>query len=207
MASDILSVMVTKLREISRQAARKEIGQTAERILIEQGYEGATVEAITTAVGISQRTFFRYFATKDEAILIGYEILGEGLMERLRTAAVAEPWAALGEMFQFAIERHIDSRQRKRILTVQAIIETHPSLAGAYLKRLDTIQSELTVVLHERTPTLSWIQARVLVGAAFACFQTATATDAKEDGTALEAVLPETMRDLAHQLRTEYKQS
>ncbi|UEJ84635.1 TetR family transcriptional regulator (plasmid) [Brachybacterium halotolerans subsp. kimchii] len=192
--------MAKNLGDVSRQAVRREIGEVAESMLIERGYEGATAEAITEAVGISKRTFFRYFSTKDEALLVRYEAFGKELAERLRETASDDPWEALGGMFQLAVEQHAVPERRARILTLQAIIEEHSSLAGAYLKRLDTIQEQLADILLERMPDSSTTTARSLVGAAFACFRAAVAEDATDAARNLDTALPAAMEALARQV-------
>lgn len=59
---------------VSLRARRKAetwlaIHEAAASLALERGLENATVEATAEAAGISPRTFFNYFATKDDAVL------------------------------------------------------------------------------------------------------------------------------------------
>jgi AcrR family transcriptional regulator len=68
-----------------RRLVRADIGRVAINLFAERGFDAVTVDDIAAAAGISQRTFFRYFATKDEVVL-DYE---RRLHERL-VAVVAD---------------------------------------------------------------------------------------------------------------------
>ena len=57
------------LRERKRQATAAAIERAAVALVTSEGYEGATVEAMCARAGISLRTFFNYFPSKDHAIL------------------------------------------------------------------------------------------------------------------------------------------
>ncbi|MCL1872049.1 MAG: TetR/AcrR family transcriptional regulator [Promicromonosporaceae bacterium] len=57
------------LRERKKLARRGAIVDAAQRLVLADGLDAVTVEMISSAVGISARTFFNYFDTKDDAVL------------------------------------------------------------------------------------------------------------------------------------------
>src|SRR3954468_15571954 len=59
------------VRERRRAETSLRITEVARRLTAERGLHGFTVEQVCEAVGISRRTFFNYFPSKDDAI-IGY---------------------------------------------------------------------------------------------------------------------------------------
>ena len=56
-------------RDRKKAETRESLRWAALRLAKEVGYEHVTVEAITQAADVSVRTFFNYFATKEEALL------------------------------------------------------------------------------------------------------------------------------------------
>ncbi len=57
------------LREQRRERNAREIQQAAMSLFAERGYGDVTVEDIAGEAGISERTFFRYFASKDHLLV------------------------------------------------------------------------------------------------------------------------------------------
>lgn len=74
------------LRERNKARARAEIADTALRLFYERGFEGVTVDEIVGAAGVSRRTFFRYFDTKEDALLADYPELNTRLTETLEAS-------------------------------------------------------------------------------------------------------------------------
>lgn len=56
------------LRERKRQQTRQELIGAAMQLFEERGYEQTTVAEIASAAGVSTKTFFNYFASKDEVL-------------------------------------------------------------------------------------------------------------------------------------------
>ena len=56
-------------RERKRLETLRRIAETGLKLFIAHGYEGTTLEAIAEAAGISRRTFFYYFKSKEEVLL------------------------------------------------------------------------------------------------------------------------------------------
>src|SRR5580704_11566964 len=87
--------------------ARGRLEQAAMELYRERGFDQTTVEEIAARAGLTERTFFRYFADKREVLFWGSASLQEFLVERLASApdlttpidAVAGAFEALAESF------------------------------------------------------------------------------------------------------------
>lgn len=87
------SATVTSFAE--RQRTRRDlvtraIERAALDLFVRRGFDAVSVDDVAAAAGISQRTFFRYFASKDD-ILLGYRRrLDERLLAALRDRPTSE---------------------------------------------------------------------------------------------------------------------
>jgi AcrR family transcriptional regulator len=75
------------LREKKRKETLHRIAETGLSLFLANGYEATTLDAIAKAAGVSRRTIFHYFESKEE-ILLAYQ---SGIGEMIRTAVLQEP--------------------------------------------------------------------------------------------------------------------
>jgi TetR/AcrR family transcriptional regulator, regulator of mycofactocin system len=65
----------------------RELRQIALRLFVENGFENTTIEQITAEAGVSERTFFRYFAAKSSVLWTEFE----AEVDAIRAALAAVP--------------------------------------------------------------------------------------------------------------------
>ena len=86
------------LRERTRRAVHAEITDTALRLFAEQGFDATTVDQIAAAAGISRRSFFHYFGSKEDVVMGDLEALGRRVRDALEARPATESaWEALRE--------------------------------------------------------------------------------------------------------------
>jgi AcrR family transcriptional regulator len=76
------------LRERKRRETFRRIAEIGLKLFIERGYEATTLEVIAAEAGISARTFFHYFKTKDEVLQFWQG--GGGFLEAVSAALLRE---------------------------------------------------------------------------------------------------------------------
>lgn len=74
------------LRERKRRETLQRITDAGMRLFIERGIDATTIDQIATAAGISRRTFFYYFTSKDEILLSLQSGMGEMIVAAVRAA-------------------------------------------------------------------------------------------------------------------------
>jgi AcrR family transcriptional regulator len=118
-----------RLWDRTRQQALAELSETAVDLFLEQGFEQTTIDEIIAAAGISRRSFFRYFGTKEDVVL-GH-LAGEGAVVRAeleRRAPSEDIWTALTESLSAVEHRSAD---RERPLALARMIYGSPTLRAA----------------------------------------------------------------------------
>jgi AcrR family transcriptional regulator len=196
----VVTTTFPSLRERTRRAVQAELVDVAKRLFVEQGYEQTTVDAIAAAAGMSKRSFFRYFGSKEDLILGKYDLMGEQLLARLAERPDAEPlWTSLRRMFDDVVGYTTDRANAAATDELERIVSTTPVLHAAYLQRLHRIQSDIADVVRQRAlraghpfhaddPSPS-----AIVGAAFAAVAAARAVSVAH-GRPFDAAVDAAMR-------------
>jgi AcrR family transcriptional regulator len=137
------------LRERKKARTRAEIQAHALRLFREQGYDATTVQQIIEAAEVSESTFFRYFPTKGDVVLLD-EFDPLIVDAFLRQPSELSPLEALRRAFRTVFERlstQEAAEQRDRMRLVLSVTE----LRGAMLDQFASAMNLLAVVLAERS--------------------------------------------------------
>lgn len=187
--------MSETLRERTRRLVQGELLTVAQVLFVEKGYEAVTVEEIAAAAGMSKRSFFRYFASKDALVLGKYDRQGEAFAEALRARpSEEEPWVALRRMFDDVVAYVSDPEKGRRALELDRVINSSEALRAGYLERMERAQRLIADVLVDRSgTTIDRFDALALVAAAFAAMSTAHAY-AADTGRGMDDALDQAMR-------------
>lgn len=166
-------------RERKKQRTREALIDAAFRLFSEKGYEATTVEEIADEVDVSSRTFFRYFASKEDVVLTFQEEQFAAMLEALRTRPADEPpLVALrnaGVAMIRACEDGAFGFDPERFGCIQEMMETSPAIFSRSLEHGQKKQTEITRVIAERMglDPAQDLRPHVVAGAANCAFRSA----------------------------------
>lgn len=145
-----MGVDVPGRRDRKKQQTRAALITAALRLVDERGLDRVTVEEISEAADVSSRTFFNYFATKDEALI------GDPITDGpdFQDALLAQPAGlTVVEAIRGALAPAIDDIQEHRELwrLRMRVIKTNPSLLTALVARGAAVEAEFVAAIAKRT--------------------------------------------------------
>jgi AcrR family transcriptional regulator len=163
------------LRDRARRAVQGELVDVALRLFVERGYDEVRVDQIAEAAGMSKRSFFRYFPSKDALLLGKYDRLGEDLAAALADRPTKEAtWTALRRMFDGVVDYISDPQRAAQAEAVDHIIQASEVLRAGYLERMQRAQERIVEVVEERAAGhIDRLAAAAAVAAAFSALSVA----------------------------------
>ncbi|PRY01547.1 TetR family transcriptional regulator [Allonocardiopsis opalescens] len=171
------------LRDRTRRTMRAELAALAVRLFTEKGYDATTVDDIAREAGVSKRSFFRYFATKEDAVFSAVETLSERVADDIRACPAGDgPWECLRRVLG-RWEREIDASQRR--LSDLRLIEATPALRAAFARKREEWRDQAAQALRARPGTeLDPFTADLLTAAAASALDAASREWLRSGGTA-----------------------
>ncbi|GAB7044091.1 MULTISPECIES: TetR family transcriptional regulator [Catenuloplanes] len=171
-------------REIARRAVRRQIETVAMELFLESGFDAVTIDRIAAEAGVSQRTFFRYFPTKEDVVVGDPMEFGTILRDLLEARPAGEPAA---EAVRRALEGFAQLVEQNPaapgISKVMFTIGT-PGLRAKHIEK-NTVWQELLLpdVLRRFGDVRdAELVARALIASGLAVFETALAYWAAHGG-------------------------
>jgi AcrR family transcriptional regulator len=90
-----MSLVIEGLRERKKRLMREQLSDTAARMFMERGFDGLRVAEVAEACGVSEKTVFNYFPTKEALLLDRLGATMTALRDGLSDPAVPPVEAAL----------------------------------------------------------------------------------------------------------------
>jgi AcrR family transcriptional regulator len=163
---------VPGLRQRKKDRTRRALVDAAMRLFADRGYEETTIADLADAADISPRTFFSYFAAKEDVLFADVDDRISALAELEFRRSDERPLDALRRLGGEVAERirgnpEDDGSEAPRGARVtRQIIDGRPSLHGALLLRLRAADQMLASRLHGAFPDeLDEVLAAAVVGA------------------------------------------
>jgi AcrR family transcriptional regulator len=161
------------LREDKKQRTRREIADTAMRLFATRGFDHVTVAEVAEAAGVSDKTVFNYFPTKEDLFFDEVPAREEALRQAIRGRRS-------GESILAALRR-LQSGECPRMCSAgfavfARIIEDSPALQAKELEVMARLTRTLAGVLEQELgcdEVEAGVAASLLVGVQWQFFVTA----------------------------------
>jgi AcrR family transcriptional regulator len=151
-AQAVPSSASTSLQARKQQVVREALSAAAEHLFLSHGFEQTTVEQIALSAGVSRRTFFRYYASKEDVMVECSDRLGEMLLAELAARPPDEPpLLAIRNALVPAVESALADRDLVRYV-IRILRETRV-LRRAMMERRNRLEERIAALMVRRLGT------------------------------------------------------
>ncbi|WP_137723097.1 TetR/AcrR family transcriptional regulator [Prescottella subtropica] len=172
---------------------RVRVAAQAIRLFAAHGYEATTVDQIAAAAGVSRRTFFRQFRSKEDVIFTDHESLLAQASAHL-AATDEDPWTAVCTAAHLVFDRFRENRDLsvRRYRVVQRV----PALRDRELVTVHRYERLFTDYLRDAVPTAPAVDVVGFAAAVTACHNHLLRAMIRGDETATPTALERTLTDI-----------
>nr|WP_244375661.1 TetR family transcriptional regulator [Streptomyces ficellus] len=139
----------TTLAQRKRQLVSDELTEAALQLLALKGFDGVTIDEIATTAGVSKRTFFRYFASKEDVVVRFLADMGTDIHAELAARPAAEP-PSVALRHAVSVPLATCGDHGERALRVVRLILRTPALLARFLERQAQWRDDLAAELARR---------------------------------------------------------
>jgi AcrR family transcriptional regulator len=96
-----------------------------------------TIDDIAAAAGLSRRSVFRYFSSKEDIVVGKFDFVADDMLRELRARPAGEPvWESLRRAFDLLVS-YVDAPGKHEVAEpMQRIVFQTPALLASYLEKL-----------------------------------------------------------------------
>lgn len=135
------------LRERKKRETRRALRTTATRMFAERGFDAVTVAEVAAEVGVSAKTVFNYYATKEDLVLSGRDELDSNLAAAYRAGAAGEALLEVMRHHAVALTRRLFEVPVAERAALRQVFASAPSVHARWLAHRRDQEGELTEAL------------------------------------------------------------
>lgn len=137
----------TGRREQKREETRRRLMREGQRLFAQQGFDRTSVDEIAAAAGVSRRTFFHYFDSKEDVVLSRHDDFERALMEAIRTAPPQAPLLQVAEQAVIAAFAMFDADE---VALLERLKRDTPALRARDHGKYERLERSIAGALAER---------------------------------------------------------
>ena len=135
------------LRERKRQQTRDRLTRAAMALFLERGFEATTLDEIAAAADISRRSFFHYFASKEDVVFAWQEESTTALVAAVAQRPATESMLAAAENAISAMVRQLEPGEA---IAMARLKRDNPALQARDQVKYEKLERALAEALAKR---------------------------------------------------------
>jgi AcrR family transcriptional regulator len=135
------------LRERKRQQTRERLTRMAMALFRERGFEATTLDDIAAAADISRRSFFHYFASKEDVVFAWQEEITAALIDAVAARPASESMLTAAENAILAMVRQLEPGEA---IAMAQLKRDNPALQARDQVKYEKLERALTDALVKR---------------------------------------------------------
>lgn len=136
------------LRERKRQQTRERLSRVAMALFLDRGFEATTLDDIAAAADVSRRSFFHYFASKEDVVFAWQEESTAALVAAVAARPVDESMLAAAENAITAMVRQLEPNEA---IAMACLKRDNPALQARDQVKYEKLERALADALSKRT--------------------------------------------------------
>jgi AcrR family transcriptional regulator len=136
------------LRERKRQQTRERLTRVAMELFLARGFEATTLDDIAAAADISRRSFFHYFASKEDLVLAWQDGSTDAMIAAIAARPADEPMLTAAENAILAMARQFKPEEA---LAMARLKRETPALRAREPAKYEKMERAMAAALAART--------------------------------------------------------